>query len=199
MIDRADLFNRWHSLALIIGTRAAGKTQSFDATSRETKAPPMPSAKDWLERQELTGGMLRWLHSAGHNGAQVVEQMHVAIIEANDREIQKLLARIEDAEWMVKVKWKGGAHCRMLHTETDIDGRAQWERRIIMTYRGVRTEDAAAEEGLSVGKIRWVRRKHGLTIEGQRMYPCTIAPLNSCPACSSLNEYADEYERQEAA
>lgn len=202
MIDRGELFERWHSLAMLIGGRAAGKAQTFEAiqvSGGHEDAPPMPSALDWIERKELTGGMLRWLHELGAPGETVTQQMHSAIVEAKPPALGRLVMRMEEAEWLMKLRWTDGRHVRMLPDEADLNGRAQWERRIIMHYRGVRTEAAADELGLSIGKVRWVRRKHGLTITGERMYPCTLAPLDSCVACKDLNVYGDDYDEQEAA
>jgi hypothetical protein len=200
-IYRDELYARWHSLALIVAARANGGTQNLqpDTITGSHAMKSAPSANDWLELQELTGGMLRWLADMRIKGERVTQQMHVAIIEASGYQLGRLLMRIEDTEELVKVKWSDGSH-RILHAnESDLHGKAQWERRIIMHYRGVHTQKAADELGLSIGKVRWVRRKHGLTILGERMYPCTMAPIDSCVVCKDLNVYSDDYDDQEAA
>lgn len=201
MIARSDLYARWHSLALIVAGRANGGSQNLqpDTITGSHAMKSAPSVNDWLEYKELTGGMLRWLADMGFEGDRVTEQMHKAITEANGYQLGRLLMRIEDAEELVKVKWSDGSHRILRAEESDLHGKAQWERRIIMHYRGVHTAEAADELDLSIGKVRWVRRKHGLTIYGERMYPCTLAPIDSCVACKDLNVYADDYDDQEAA
>lgn len=199
MIDQHEIYVRWHSLALMIGTRAAGKTQVLQASVGGSKAPPAPSAGDLLERMELSGGMADWLASMDPKGDRVDEQMHEAIVRANRFELDRLLGRIERAEWLLKVRWQDGSHRKLKPTEADVYGREQHERSIIMGYRGVHSKDAADDLRTTFDAIRWLRRKHGLTIMGERMYRCTVAVLNSCAACGSLNEYGDDYENQDAA
>ena len=199
MIDKADLYARWLSICLLIGTRAAGKTQSLQASVRGSKEQPTPNAEDWVERQELAGGMTRWLESMNPIDARLGEQMHEAITRASTQQVDQLTGKIERAEWLLKVKWENHKHRNLRATEADSHGREQHERSIIMGFRGIRTEDVAHELKTTQGSIRWLRRKHGLSIKGERIYPCTVALLNSCGACSGLNEYHDDLQDQEAA
>lgn len=199
MIDRAELYARWLSAALMIGTRAAGKTQALQPSVGGSKAPPAPNADDWIERQELQGGIGHWLASMQPITARVDEQMHEAITRATGQELDRLIGKLERAEWLLKVKWENGGHRNLRATEADAHGREQHERSIIMGYRGVHTKQAALELKTTEGAVRWVRRKHGLSIKGERIYPCTVALLNSCAACSGLNEYHDELQDQDAA
>lgn len=200
MIDRAEIFNRWHSLALLIGTRAAGATKNFQPTmiSGSHEKPQAPNASDWHERKELQGGMLRWLADMNGTGENVVEAMHEAITRASNRDIQRLLACIERAEWLLKQTWRDGAHRKLTHEQANRHGREALEQSLVMRYRGVRTQEAADDAGMTVGSMRWIRRKHGLSNTGERMYPCTIAPVESCTVCGQINTYAD-YDESEAA
>lgn len=199
MIDRYDLYARWLSLALVIEGRACGKTQSLQPSIGGTKAPPMPDAGDLQERRELEGGMIRWLDRMGRDSDSTVEAMHGAITRATAADTGRLIGCIERAEWLVKVKWQDGRHRHLRASEADLYGREAHERTIIMRYRGVHTRDAAEDMQTTEGAVRWIRRKHGLTIKGERMYPCTVAPLDSCAVCAEVNTYSDDYESQEAA
>jgi hypothetical protein len=201
VIDRATLYARWHSVALATGTRAAGATQNLqpDTITGTHAMKSTPNVGDLLERRELSGGMDRWLIQMNGQGTGVCERMHEAITRATENELQRLLGSIERAEWLLKLKWTGNGHRHMEQKEADQYGREDNERTIIMGYRGIHTKDVAEELQTTDGSIRWLRRKHGLSIKGERIYPCTVAVLNSCAACQQLNEYGDDYEGQEAA
>lgn len=195
------MYNRWHSIALIIGTRAAGGTQNLqpDTITGTHAMKSAPSNLDWMERRELTGGMLRWLVDMHPIDAAPPEQMHEAIVRANGRQLERLMSSIERAEWLLKVTWEFEKHRKLKASESDRNGKESLERSIVMSYRGVHSREAADELKMSLGQIRWLRRKHGLSIYGERMYPCTVALGENCVACGSLNEYGDDYETQEAA
>lgn len=199
-MDRFELFNRWHSCALLIGTRAAGASQRLqpDTITGSHEKIQAPNASNWIERQELQGGMLRWLEKMNGTGSDVMEAMHEAIARATNREIQQLLGCIERAEWLLKVKWEDGRHRNLKATEADKYGREAQERTLVMRYRGVHTRDAAADAEMTEGAMRWLRRKHGLTITGERMYDCTVEPGDHCTVCGDINTYGD-YDDQEAA
>lgn len=200
MTDRWGLYHRWHSLALIIGTRAAGKSANFQGRTTGSRDRQAPSAGDWMERQELTGGMVRWLSQMdADEGDRVDEQMAMAIGTATGPQMQRLLGSVERAEWLLKIKWEGDGHRQLKATEADQYGRDELERTIIMSYRGTHTKEAADELGMTVHSLRWIRRKHGLTIKGERMYPCTVGPRDSCMVCEAVNTYSDDYDTQEAA
>lgn len=200
MIDRPELYARWHSVSLLIGTRAAGASQKLqpDTITGSHERIQAPNNSDWIERKELQGGMQRWLEDSACVG-EVMEAMHAAIVEATEQRLQTLLACIERSEWMLKVKWENARHRRLKASEADQHGKQESERTLIAAYRGRHTKDVAEELQMSEGAIRWIRRKHGLSIKGERIYPCTVAPLNSCPVCQSVNQYHDEYMDQEAA
>lgn len=201
MIDRAELFARWHSLALMVGTRAAGGTQNLqpDTITGSHAIKSVPSAGDWMERRELNGGMAAWLESMNPTEGRVDKQMHEAITRASGVELDRLIGRIERAEWLLKVKWTGAGHRNLRANESDIHGREAHERSIIMGYRGVGTTEAARDLKTTVGRVRWIRRKHGLSSTGERIYRCTVAALNSCAACRAVNVYSDDYTKDEPA
>jgi hypothetical protein len=202
MIDRFELFHRWQSAALMIGTRAAGGTQNLqpDTITGSHERPSAPNNSDLMERQELSGGMIAWLTDMGPLfGARVDEQMHEAITRANEKQASNLLGRIERVEWLLKVTWEFGKHRHLTAKESNVHGIEDHERSIIMGYRGQHTRDVAHELKTTEGSIRWLRRKHGLSIKGERIYPCTSIAGDDCVACGSLNEYGDDYMEQEAA
>lgn len=191
-MDRFILYSRWHSLALTIGTRAAGGTQNLqpDTITGSHAIKSIPSRGDLAERLELAGPMHAWLSENQQNAGDLLERMHGAIIAASEAEIQKLLGMIERAEWLVKIKWEGDHHRHYKASEADQNGKEEWERRIIEDNIGTPTREVADSMEATYEAIRWVRRKHGIDQKGEREYPCTVGPLNSCPVCQKLGALA---------
>lgn len=195
MIDRADLYARWLSVSLHIGTRAAGSTQNLqpDTITGSHAIKSAPNAEDWIERRELVGGMTTWLESMNPIDARKDEQMHEAITRASTHQLDNLIGKIERAEWLLKIKWDGNGHRNLKASEADLHGKQEWERRIIEDFIGVSTRAVADEYRTSYESIRWIRRKHGIDNAGNREYPCTIAALNACPVCQKLGRVETEY------
>ena len=214
MIDRSDMFERVHAIAVRIHLQPSARAQSFSASvSHDKPGSALPDMSLLGDLRDLDGGLWWWLDRAeaacGVVGDTTMERFHATITAASESSLGILHYFLTQTEEVLRIRWESGAHVA-LPPVSIADLRATKNRMLFHAGFGLRSSELEAKcraDGLvlSVEEIRNLRRAHGIDGRtGARKEKCPEAIVSrsfkdGCDICGVVDDLEVERGKPKAA
>lgn len=200
--DRAELFERTHSVVVRTTLSSEGRTVSFSPQVSQSKpGTGTPDMQILYERRLIEQPLVRWLASVtdAHDlpSAKGMEAIHAAITAATAHELDELAGALGEAEVRLGIEWKDGEHSNR-DAEPETARRSRMHRLYLHRHFGKPTSTAAVDEGITIEQMRYVRQCHGINgRDGTRKEACPAALASRsvheyCPDCVVVDDLAAE-------